>query len=42
MWTLPQKYDKHRKEDYTQGMKQTSGLILFLTAEKQAAKPNRV
>lgn len=35
---LPQKYDKHHREDYTWGMKQTSGGNRFLRAEKKAAK----
>lgn len=41
MQMLPQKYDKHHKEDYTRGMKQTSGHNSFLKVEKKAVGPDR-
>lgn len=42
MQMLPQKYDKHHKEDYTWGMKQTSGHNSLLKVEKTAIEPDRV
>lgn len=38
MQMLLQKNDKHHRGDYTQGTKQTSGVISFLRAEKKAAE----